>query len=162
MLLVFLEQGDRLPCGKTAIRFVEMTDLVFAELPAEADFAALVSAYKIDKPHLVVLQLAADGDQFVEIILKAGELGVEISLYGLLIARRKITRESDLQFMRELMGVDNVRDNPTDQRQRTVCLGEGKNTPGASGANRPRGEELWTGHNKDRLSIQDGMGTKPP
>src|SRR5947209_5761927 len=66
------QRRHRLPPGITGLQLVPVGDAVLAELPAEADLAALVFADEVDQALAVVLQLAADFGQLIDVILKVG------------------------------------------------------------------------------------------
>src|SRR5437764_6689924 len=48
-LIAFLEDGDRLAAGEAGVGLVPVENAVFAQSPAEADVAALVTAGEVDQ-----------------------------------------------------------------------------------------------------------------
>ena len=82
---ILFKNRHRLSAGEPGLDFMPVGDGFLAELPAEADIVSAVSADEIDKAHLVVLEIASDFVQFVDVILEMFNLAVELELEGRLI-----------------------------------------------------------------------------
>jgi hypothetical protein len=122
-LFVFLKLRNRLAAGEAGLDFVPEADGVFAELPAEADVVAAVTAEEIDEAHLIVLQVAADVVELLDVILEVlnGDVDARLNRRLVFVLGRFEVR---LERRDLLVGFDNVGNDAAHQRQGTVCLGE--------------------------------------
>ena len=64
---------------------MEIGDLLFAQFPAEVNFAALVVADEIHQTRLEIFQLAANLGKFIEVSVKLVDRDVEVLLDAFLI-----------------------------------------------------------------------------
>src|SRR5581483_2152446 len=125
-LFGFLQARHWLATGEAGLKLVPEADFFLAELPAEADVAALMAADEIDQAVLRILQLAADAVQLIDERLKAFDRLLVLPLLSggvFLVAR---CRRTLLQRLDLFVHLDDVSDDPLDERQGAVGLGEGE------------------------------------
>jgi len=80
-----LQRSNRLASGEAGAQFVPVPDGFLAQFPAQAHRAALVPAEKIDQSDLVILQIAANVMQLVDIGLQLLQSAIQIGLDGGLV-----------------------------------------------------------------------------
>ena len=120
---ILFKNRYRLPAGESGLDFMPVGDGFFTELPAEADVVSAVPADEIDKAHLIVLQITTDFMQLIDIVLEMFDLSVELELEGGLILVFGGFQRC-LEGSNPLVGLDDVSDDATNQRQRSVGLGQ--------------------------------------
>ena len=69
-----LQDRYRLPTGESGLDFMPVGDGFFAKFPAEADIVSAMAADEIDEAHLIVLQIATDFVQLVDVVLEVFDL----------------------------------------------------------------------------------------
>src|SRR5581483_3442926 len=146
-LFALVQDAHGLSAGEAGLQLMPIADVAFAELPAEVDVAALVSAEEIDQTGLVVLQFAADFAELIDQVLQPVELVLQLRFGLLLILGSLCLRfKPGLQRRRKLMGLDDIVDDPANQRQGLVGLLEGEPTFWPGRGNGRGGKKLWAGH----------------
>ena len=117
--------------GEAGVEFVPVFDVGFAELPAEVDVAALVSADEVDEAGLEVFEFAADVGEFVDVFLEVAVFGFEAFLEDLLVAGVLGDFELFVEFGDGLVAADDVGDDAADEGEGLIGLGEGEASLGA-------------------------------
>jgi len=106
-----------------------------------------VPADEIDQTHLKVLEIATDLVKFFDVILEMLDNEVELGLdRGLILVLGGF--EGGLQESDVLVGPDDVGNDPANERQRTICLGQFESLGGARRGHGFWGCETRTGHRK--------------
>jgi hypothetical protein len=136
-----------LAAGEAGLDFVPKADGVFAELPAEANVVATMTAEEIDEAYLVVLEVAADVVQLLDIALEVLDGDIDPGLDGRLIL---VLGGFQIGLERRYLLVcfNDVGDDTADQRQGTDCLGEFESLSDPGGRNGLWGGESRTSHRK--------------
>lgn len=145
--------------GKAGVEFVPVFDVVFTELPAEVDVAALVAADEVDEAGLKILEFAADVGEFIDVGLKVQAFGVEAFLEGLLVAGGFGDFDLFVEIGHGLVRTDDVSHDAADEGEGFVSLGEGKAPFRTGRSNRTGGSRLGTSHNRPPFTISDGFGS---
>lgn len=113
--LILFKYRYRLSAGESGLDFMPVGNGFFAELPAEADIVSTVAADEIDKAHLIVLQIASDFMQLVDVVLEVLNLSVELELEGRLILVLG-GFQGCLEGSNPLVRLDDVGDDAANQR----------------------------------------------
>jgi hypothetical protein len=119
--LILFKNRYRLSAGESGLDFMPIGDGFLAELPAEADIVPAVPADEIDEAHLIVLQIASDFMELIDVVLEVLNLSVELELEGRLILVLG-GFQGCLQCGDPLVGLDDVGYDSANQGQRSVGL----------------------------------------
>jgi hypothetical protein len=143
--LGFNEDRNRLPPSCAGILFVPVADRRFAQFPAKTDIAAMVTAGKVDQALVVILQIAANLGQLVDVIFEEAHHRIQISLQRDLVFDCRML-DCVLQSRCFAMSDDDVIHHARNQRKRADRLLKREVPSRARRLDGLGGEELRTRH----------------
>jgi len=127
--LFLFQDRNGLAAGETTLDLVPISDVILTQLPAKADVVPAMATQKIDQAGLIILQLAPHLVQLVHVILKQLDGVVQFPLLGGLVPLLGGC-QIGLKGGHLIMRFDDIADDPLDQRQSAIRLGQLKSFGG--------------------------------